>query len=582
MKKIKLDRVLFALLLCACFPQPAIAQALLGDLESGHWVVVKGSYDAKENRFLAEKITVTEPDDDAALIGDITENSDGTLRLLGFELEPEKQLSYRDVDPDQLNRVRVKAKGEWLGGKRFEVESFSARGSGRERLEGPVIVSTVEETASYSVLGIPLAGLRQVELTADSRRPLASYGRSIPAPTGRSDIAVDDDDEFGDGIKLGRDLILTHRLTLQSSREDNFNFDHEDNEDRQDIEAGLRSRLDWRPGSRFSATAELRINQSHREQQDRSSRDRTDSRLGETWFRTQLNERAAVTLGRQDFDDPREWLFDTNLDAVRYTHQGRRLNLDASISKRIDGDGSRDEDASNFILYLSNADDDRHVGGYLIRRKFDRSSFDESTLHVGGRLLGEWLPDSRVWIEGAHQSGRRQRRDVDAWAIDVGMTWFPVPKEALYLTAGMAYATGDDPSTDRDETFRQTGLQDNNGKLGGITSFKYYGELSDPELSNMSIATLGVGSRPLRDLSIDLLGHAYRLNEPAVEVADAEWDADLTGSGRFLGWEADLVVGLRGRERWSIEAVLGYFEPGKAFEDRDSSYFGKLQLRVSL
>ncbi len=569
------------LLLLICTAQAAIADMRLGDLETGHWVIVKGSFEDSSNRFFAEHILVTQPDNDTVLIGTVVQDRRGALRLLGFELELEEDLKYRDLDPDKLDGVRVKAEGDWRGGQRFEVESLSARGSGRERLEGPLVVSTLGTAANYSVLGVPLAGLDEAQLATEGQRSLASFSLTEPAALVTSIAMVDDDDEFGSGLALGRYLRLTPRVEMQSSREDNFNFDAGDNEDRQDVSVGLRSRVNWRPGGRFSGVTELRLNHRRREQQDEPNSKRTEAELGETWVQARLSDSSTLTVGRQDFDDPREWLFDSNLDAVRLAHSGRRLNLQASLSKRIDNDGSRQANARNLILYLSNVDDDRHVAGYMIQRKFGRDE-DESSLHVGGRVAGDWLPDFNIWLEAVHQSGRRQQRDINAWAVDTGMTWFPLSEETLYLTAAAAYATGDDPDTPEDETFRQTGLQDNNGKFGGITSFRYYGELSDPELSNMMIATLGAGTRPSRNLSIDLVGHAYHLNKRAEEVTDSEWDADLTGEARFLGWEADLIIGLRGQDRWSVEAVLGYFEPGPAFEDRDASYFGKLQLRVRI
>ena len=122
-------------------------------------------------------------------------------------------------------------------------------------------------------------------------------------------------------------------------------------------------------------------------------------------------------------------------------------------------------------------------------------------------------------------------------------------KHRWYGSAGLAFATGDDPDTADDETFRQTGLQDNNGKLGGVTSFRYYGELSDPELSNLFIATVGVGKRLTTDLSVDVIAHYYRLHETSSQLEEVEWDSDLSGGNKSLGWETDVIVGYRGASK---------------------------------
>ncbi len=72
------------------------------------------------------------------------------------------------------------------------------------------------------------------------------------------------------------------------------------------------------------------------------------------------------------------------------------------------------------------------------------------------------------------------------------------------VTLGYALGSGDDASTsDVDESFRQTGLQDNSAKFNGVTRLKYYGEVLNPELSNLSVLTAGVGIRPSPRSSID-------------------------------------------------------------------------------
>jgi hypothetical protein len=53
-------------------------------------------------------------------------------------------------------------------------------------------------------------------------------------------------------------------------------------------------------------------------------------------------------------------------------------------------------------------------------------------------------------------------------------------------------------------------------------------------------------------------------------------------SGRFadLGYEIDVIVVYRYLNRVSAEVVLGRFDPGAAFDDRDSAYKAEAQLRV--
>ncbi len=116
--------------------------------------------------------------------------------------------------------------------------------------------------------------------------------------------------------------------------------------------------------------------------------------------------------------------------------------------------------------------------------------------------------------------------------------------------------------TDR---FRQTGLQDNEAKVGGRTPFAYYGEAFDPELSNMSIFTAGLGIRPTEGTSLNLIYHHYRQDKAIDELRDSAFDAEPNGRSRRLGNEIDLVFGVGEDEDFRGPCLLGYFMPGRAF-----------------
>lgn len=111
-------------------------------------------------------------------------------------------------------------------------------------------------------------------------------------------------------------------------------------------------------------------------------------------------------------------------------------------------------------------------------------------------------------------------------------------------TLGFAFGSGDsDPDTDVDRNFRQTGLHDNSGKFNGNTKFKYYGEVFDPELSNMMIWTAGAGIRPSKNTSLDVVYHHYSQVDRSDELRDVDIDPDPTGKSRDLGHAVDLIVG---------------------------------------
>jgi alginate production protein len=185
------------------------------------------------------------------------------------------------------------------------------------------------------------------------------------------------------------------------------------------------------------------------------------------------------------------------------------------------------------------------------------------------------------WLEVAHVSGDEGALDINAFGFDVGATYvFDQPYEPS-VTLGFAYGSGDDdPGDGTDRNFRQTDLQDNSAKFNGVTSFKYYGETFDPELSNMAILTAGAGFRPTKESSLDLVFHQYWQVEASDELRDVATDGDPDGFSRNLGQGLDLVLGYDAFENVQIELVGSVFLPGNAFQDDDDpAYFVGLELQ---
>ena len=167
-------------------------------------------------------------------------------------------------------------------------------------------------------------------------------------------------------------------------------------------------------------------------------------------------------------------------------------------------------------------------------------------------------------------------------AVDVGLQytldvpWRPAVAVGYALGSGRA-------DTATSIGYRQSGFQDNTGKLGGVTSVRYYGELLDPELANLEVWTAGLGFRFLRASSLDLVYHRYAQDELAAYLRDANLRRRPYGRDRDLGDELDVVLGIEEWERFEIKAVFAVFWPGQAFgrgEDRES-YLGSLRFRMN-
>ena len=290
----------------------------------------------------------------------------------------------------------------------------------------------------------------------------------------------------------------------------------------------------------------------------------------------------ALQVGRQSFEDARQWLYDAELDAVRVHYRVPPVALELAASREavLDNDLLNPDEielANNYILYAGyEVSRDISLGAYgIVRDGAERDRPIFLGLQSAG-TLGERLS---YWLDAAHVRGREDGNEVRGYGVDlIGAYHFDAPLSP-HVILGYAFGSGDsDPDDDRDRAFRQTGLQGNEGEIGGLTPFRYYGEAFDPELSNLSIFTAGIGARPTPELSADLVYHYYLQDHAEDELRDSALDAEPTGQSRRLGSEVDLVLGFEQEDEFRIRGFLGYFMPGRAFADgADPALFARIE-----
>lgn len=566
----------------------------LDDVAVGQWVILKGTYDGLA-RFTATEVEIAAPEELHQLVGTIEAVEPDGFVVLGQSVEVSEKTRWRkELDLGSLaSGMRVDVEGHYRGPRKFSAREVSPREPGRDRLSGrleavqPLPGGGLElRVTRYTVTVLADA---DVELDEDLAEDIEGDLSAIPLapfveytdPDALAEAEIWDEDDVRLSFRLTDTLYAGANLEWRSEEERDFDLDSGTPEDRRDDELSLRTEFVYDPEGNFSAF--LRVNSRYRWRDDEKDGFEFDegTRVAEVWgLWRDVEPGVDLKVGRQDFDDEREWLYDENLDALRLTWRGDDLRLELSAS-RVLSDGSEALEATdNFIAYLSTTDDDRHLAAYLIDRRDDREVRDYPFL-AGVRALGEWFPDHEVWAEAAVVRGYTGDVELDGYGFDVGTTWSPAVLGPWYLTAGYAFGSGDsDRGDSTDGSFRQSGLQDNNGRFGGVTSFRYYGELLDPELSNLRIATLGLGRRFTKRHSLDLVWHRYEQDVAADRLRNSDLDRRPNGVDPSLGDEIDLVWGSRWSSSWGMEIVLARFLPGDAFDENDDpATYAKFQLR---
>ncbi|MGH8503910.1 MAG: alginate export family protein [Gammaproteobacteria bacterium] len=452
--------------------------------------------------------------------------------------------------------------------------------------------------ALFFLVGIPQAPAQEPAFDRNGR---PQNGLPAGVPTG--DAAPEPD------IQLTPSLTLGGRYDTKYELERNFNLEDDDDEDEVRLEPELTLSLSYEPQENFEGflAAELKREYGF----DVSEESETGPlRLELTEAYLDFDEvleigagEIGIRAGRQRFDDEREWLYDERLDGVRFFYQldepfaeASELTVELSVTRQnsferqlLTNDG-RDK-INNYFLYAHYEADEVDIGelyeledvqfaAYLFKRD-QLNEDDEDPLLMGIQSYAEVTEQLLYWLELAHVRGERGANDIHGYAVDLfGNYELEAPMKPSFVL-GYAFATGDsDPDDGTDRNFRQTGLQDNQHSLDGNISFRYYGVLMEPELSNLQILTAGAGIKPSENVSVNLLYHQYRQHAAFDELRDTNLDADPTGESRDIGSAIDLVSGIY-FGHWALDVEVGYFMPGEAFDDdeNDNAFFTELDLK---
>lgn len=419
----------------------------------------------------------------------------------------------------------------------------------------------------------------------------------IPAPSAASAPADQDRMTPQDpGAASASRWRIQRRAELEFEQQRNFRLDRDDPKRRSDVEPLLRLGLTYRANRHLLGFVETEALIDQRDERGRPSR--TDGRLRLNQAYLALDEwidDSEIRIGRWLYRDEREWLFDESLDGVLARYDRGKIEVDAlagrvNLWRRDLFDSGTRGDPVNVYGLLARYEIRKafEIGAYAVVRH-DTAGLAGRHRHMGLRAhgrLGNWLH----WTEVGIVRGNDGRQRLNGHGFDIGGV-YTVAEQPFRprLLVGYAYGSGDDdPDDGVDRRFRQTGMQSNEARLGGLFKRRIYGEAFDPELSNLHIVSLGVGIAPTPRWSIDLVWHGYRQAKTA-EVEHAEIEPRRDSLGRHaLGQELNLVVGHAPSESVIVGAVLGWFRPSGRFDaDRNGrahnpgqAVFARLELKV--
>jgi len=562
--------------------------------EIGLGVEIKGAMNA-DGLFVASDIEALKAPRSPKLRGELiaVNPESGSVVVFGRRITVDAETQIEGQPLAKLTRgqrVEISCKIDKKTGAWRARSLSSAEIKASDKIKGTItemfVNGTAPDTLSISGLLVLLdkeTDLEEALLQKDERQK-DFFGR-LAARDARS---LKNTHTLADG-RMGLQIQYRHNI----HRIDGFDLTDRFDSDREDTQPELRARWSgfWSDDVRTYVESRLRRRYILASDLDQPNGD-LEMQVVQAYalWRNIAGRDFSVAAGRQEFDEEREWLYDEYLDAARVTYYGSdRIGVQASYIHAVKPLKEKFTTWTDLLLvvdyYLAK---DNRATFYTLSRSDTDEVRQREPIWWGLRYFGEPMRRTRAWLELATMRGQDKHRDLNATAVDVGvtylrrdLTWSPS------LTVGYALGSGDEVSGDqKDGAFRQTGYQDNSARFGGVTSVFYYGALLDPELSNLSILTLGCGVRPLRDTSVDVFYHKYRQDQLDDKLRGDLIDPPARPNGQSddIGWEVDLVVGLP--RLWGVlraSWTLGIFEPGEAYSPRqDRAVLTKLNVTVEI
>ncbi|MDD4957241.1 MAG: alginate export family protein [Candidatus Omnitrophica bacterium] len=319
---------------------------------------------------------------------------------------------------------------------------------------------------------------------------------------------------------------------------------------------------------------------------------KVDSLYGQLFLHNRYNIPLSVRVGRQFLTLGRGITYSDMHDGVEMRYQiGKRFNVKTFVSKTKEFDNNIDYSVPGYT-----DEGDRHFFGAeasfiagnmvfyaytLVQRDLSHENptdhtqnytYDSEYVGIGG--LGR-SGDLSYWFEVIKEYGKSYtdaaqtnlaRKDIDAWAFDIGAKYSIDAYSHPKVDVEMAYGSGDK------ERSRVTNTSGGNVS-GRDTNFMYFGVFNAgyalaPRLSNMYIYKVEASCKPIEfmpyigeNVAVGAKYFLYRKDEKLGGI----YDVDATESDPDIGQELDFYLHWKVYENFYFSAKYGIFYPGAAY-----------------
>lgn len=313
---------------------------------------------------------------------------------------------------------------------------------------------------------------------------------------------------------------------------------------------GLAMKADL--SSRIMAFGHVELDIRQKTTHSKSYPTKSKLKVKEALLSVRLTDNQTISAGRLRFADTNKSMADASVDGVHYAFKTPDSALELALFRDVFKDRG-----TYAMLHATRFSKTQSTGFYVLAEE----NGQDQRLHLAAYLNRKPTSDLSYTLNGAAVFGDAANGETAGFAVDFrAMKSFSDQPGKPQITFGFAAGT---------KGYRPSGLQSNKTYDGGQTQFHRFGYVFQPELTNMAIATIGLGLRPSRKFSLDLYGHAYSQLSRSTQSPDARVSGAVTGRSTYLGSEVSLVGAWRPNKKSKVEFGVGVFKPGKAFTNRE-------------
>ena len=283
-----------------------------------------------------------------------------------------------------------------------------------------------------------------------------------------------------------------------------------------------------------------------------------------------LDTSISAKIGRMTFKDKRTWWYDNELDVLKLFHNETILSWDFSAGGRISDERATASEnrvgLKDYIYVIAHLDYQ-----YYYKHHFETFSMYENNnkqtklAWLGFSLNGDLSNEVRYWSNLAYVKGKIQisNDSIQGLGLDLG---------SIYKTNnygfGFSYAYGQGSNANGSKKlFLQPAISNYKDYMIGNTRYRYYGELLDPQLSNMQIISLYGGFKIYTKTWLEVNLHKYMQNKASQEFRSSSLITKTNAVSKDIGQEIDFILGRNVHKKNKLQFIISKFFAGNAFEN---------------